>query len=79
MSIPYEPLWAYLYLAIFLGGVSAIMLITLWWLEARKSGVARRRIKHIKYLKLLDDYREGQAANRPYSPYTKVNRRLCQL
>jgi hypothetical protein len=75
MSIPYAPLWAYLYPAIFMGMVSAIMLVTLWWTDDSRPGAARRRLKHYKYLKLLDDYRTGQDYSRPFSRYIRLKTR----
>lgn len=75
MSIPYAPLWAYLYPAILLGGVSTIMLITLWWTDASRPGAVRRRLNKYKYLKLLDDYRTGQDYSRPFSRYIRLKTR----
>jgi hypothetical protein len=73
-AIAYEPLWAYLYGAAIIALTTLPFAFFMWWREARKPGAARRRLKQLKYLKLLDDYRAGQESSRPYSPY-KVNTR----
>lgn len=73
IAIPYEPLWAYLYGAAFIALVPLPFAIFMWWREARQPGVARRRAKRLKYLKLLDDYSAGQESSRPYSKYIMVN------
>lgn len=74
MYIPYEPLWAYLYYSAFIALVPLPFALFMWWREARKPGVQRRRLKREKYLQLLDDYRAGQESNRPYSPYKMKTR-----
>jgi hypothetical protein len=52
-ALTFDPLYGYLYAAAFIALVPLPFAIFMWWREARKPGVSRKRAQR---LKTLDDH-----------------------